>query len=170
MKCPICSYDDYGTGDSAHHCSAEIQPCPYCGGKEKCDSAYPHPRHNFTKAGALVAPVPAPGPVLTWQDRMKIDMRPWAQDAAMQGEIADLRAALATRPTAEQWISVEDQMPPEYEFVLTIGSKRVGMAVMACDQEDGWQIKTSQEWRSAYPPTYWMPLPAAPSVKSTEGA
>ena len=38
---------------------------------------------------------PAAWPVLTWQDRMKIDMRPWAQDAAMQGEIADLRAILA---------------------------------------------------------------------------
>lgn len=61
------------------------------------------------------------------------------------------------------WISVHEKLPPEWEPVLTYGAKRVGQVVMQFSVVEGWQIETASEWHSAYWPTHWKPLGAAPS-------
>jgi hypothetical protein len=51
---------------------------------------------------------------------------------------------------------------PKDVTILLYGAKRLEMCVGMHHSRDGWVTDTTSEWMSMYPPTHWMPLPAAP--------
>lgn len=73
--------------------------------------------------------------------------------------IAALREALA-QPAPERWMPIETA--PKDVTILLYGAKRLEMCVGMHHSRDGWVTDTTSEWMSMYPPTHWMPLPAAP--------
>lgn len=70
--------------------------------------------------------------------------------------VAELNAAhpQATEPAPQEWISVDDQMPPPMERVLAIEPRHRTVKV------DMW---FGPDFQWSY--THWMPLPAAPEAK-----
>ena len=65
-----------------------------------------------------------------------------------------------------EWISVEDRLPEDSDFVLTAGTGacREGMCVLFHRPEPSRWINTytRKEWE--WPVTHWMPLPEPPEV------
>jgi len=55
-----------------------------------------------------------------------------------------------------EWISVEDELPDDYDAYLCTG-EYIEMEIVYFDIEDG--------WRDEYEITHWMPLPAPPIDK-----
>lgn len=76
-----------------------------------------------------------------------------------QDAITALREALA-QPAPERWMPIETA--PKDVTILLYGAKRLEMCVGMHHSRDGWVTDTTSEWMSMYPPTHWMPLPAAP--------
>jgi hypothetical protein len=66
----------------------------------------------------------------------------------------------AAQPAPVQWQPVETA--PKDVSVLLYGAKRLEVCVGMHHSRDGWVTDTTSEWASMYPPTHWMPLPAAP--------
>ena len=82
------------------------------------------------------------------------------------GDIIDHMATLewfAAPPAApdSQWMPIETA--PKDVTILLYGAKRLEMCVGMHHSRDGWVTDTTSEWMSMYPPTHWMPLPAAPA-------
>lgn len=46
--------------------------------------------------------------------------------------------------------------------VLVYGAKRLKWAVAMYTHKDGWEVESSSDTHSMYPPTHWMPLPSPP--------
>ena len=69
------------------------------------------------------------------------------------------RAAPPAAP-ASQWMPIETA--PKDVTILLYGAKRLEMCVGMHHSRDGWVTDTTSDWMSMYPPTHWMPLPAAP--------
>lgn len=70
-----------------------------------------------------------------------------------------LREALA-QPAPERWMPIETA--PKDVTILLYGAKRLEMCVGMHHSRDDWVTDTTSVWMSMYPPTHWMPLPAAP--------
>ena len=87
------------------------------------------------------------------------------------GFVAGIRAALEmpTLTPPNEWVSVENAMPPEHEPVLCIASGRpkLGLTLEEADQlgswnkADGWIIDEYLDWEDA-DVSWWMPLPDPP--------
>ena len=88
-------------------------------------------------------------------------------------------ARKALQPTLtppNEWVRVEDAMPPEHEPVLCIvdgkpkpnitleGAYQIG----SWNKADGWIIDEYLDWEDA-DVSWWMPLPAPPDCRSPEG-
>ena len=75
-----------------------------------------------------------------------------------------------------EWVSVEEAMPPEHETVLCIVSGKPKPNIMLEDayqlgswnKADGWIIDEWLGWEGANV-TWWMPLPAPPDRRPPEG-
>ncbi len=87
------------------------------------------------------------------------------------GFVAGIRAALEmpTLTPPNEWVSVENAMPPEHEPVLCIASGRPKLGIMLEDayqlgswnKADGWIIDEYLDWEDA-DVSWWMPLPDPP--------
>lgn len=75
-----------------------------------------------------------------------------------------------------EWVSVEDTMPPEHELVLCIVNGRPRSNVILEDayqlgswnKADGWIINEWQDWEGANV-SHWALLPAPPNRRPPEG-
>lgn len=75
-----------------------------------------------------------------------------------------------------EWVSVEQAMPPEHETVLCIVSGKPKPNIMLEDayqlgswnKADGWIIDEWLDWEGANV-TWWMKLPAPPDRRPPEG-
>lgn len=73
--------------------------------------------------------------------------------ASVNGNIIEL---ITNAPTVERegWVSVEDRLPKEYEYVLTYTNK---------NKVEIDKLLKAYGWESTHDiVTHWMPLPAAP--------
>jgi hypothetical protein len=71
---------------------------------------------------------------------------------------------IANGVTVQEWISVKDRLPDEYEPVLVydpdVGH---GQCVMyACWSVDGWKTEFDFDHHEDHGITHWMPLPTPP--------
>lgn len=90
--------------------------------------------------------------------------RQW--DAAVGPARAALAARAAPASTPAGWRPIETA--PKDTLILFYGAKRLEMTVGMNHSRDGWVSDSTSEFLSMYPPTHWMPLPAAPSSPSAE--
>ena len=75
-----------------------------------------------------------------------------------------------------EWVSVEDAMPPEHEPVLCIvdGKPKPNITledayqIGSWNKADGWIIDEYLDWEDA-DVSWWMPLPAPPDRRPPEG-
>ena len=82
---------------------------------------------------------------------------------------AELVEYAPTLTPPNEWVSVEQAMPPEHETVLCIVSGKPKPNIMLEDayqlgswnKADGWIIDEWLDWEGANV-TWWMPLPAPP--------
>lgn len=90
-----------------------------------------------------------------------------------------VQSAIATAPTLtppNEWVSVEDEMPPEHELVLCIVNGKPRSNVILEDayqlgswnKADGWIIDEWPDWEGANV-SYWTLLPAPPYRRPPEG-
>lgn len=78
--------------------------------------------------------------------------------------------------TPNEWVSVEDAMPPEHEPVLCIvdGKPKPNITledayqIGSWNKADGWIIDEYLYWEDA-DVSWWMPLPAPPDCRPPEG-
>lgn len=63
----------------------------------------------------------------------------------------------------QEWISVEDRMPPEYELVLTISTEG-DYHIFYHDHVYRYPFNIGPNHRRYYQVTHWMPLPDPPEV------
>lgn len=90
-------------------------------------------------------------------------------------DIQALERACALTPPNE-WVSVEDAMPPEHEPVLCIvdGKPKPNITledayqIGSWNKADGWIIDEYLDWEDA-DVSWWMPLPAPPDRRPPEG-
>ena len=87
------------------------------------------------------------------------------------------RKALQPTLTApNEWVRVEDAMPPEHEPVLCIvdGKPKPNITledayqIGSWNKADGWIIDEYLDWEDA-DVSWWMPLPAPPDRRPPEG-
>lgn len=89
--------------------------------------------------------------------------------------IEDIRSMPTLTPPNE-WVSVEDAMPPEHETVLCIVSGKPNPNITLEDayqlgswnKADGWIIDEWLDWEGANV-TWWMKLPEPPDRRPPEG-
>ncbi len=87
----------------------------------------------------------------------------------------DIQAMPTTTPPNE-WVSVEERLPPEHEPVLCIvnGKPRPNIELEEAYQvgswngADGWIIEEWLDWEDA-DVLWWMPFPAPPDRRPPEG-
>lgn len=90
-----------------------------------------------------------------------------------------LLQAISNMPTLtppNEWVSVEDAMPPEHEPVLCIVSGKPkpnitledAYQIGSWNKADGWIIDEYLDWEDA-DVSWWMPLPAPPDRRPPEG-
>ncbi len=62
-----------------------------------------------------------------------------------------------------EWISINERLPPEDEWVLVCGGKRYSSFMVArWTRSDEWLIESCSDIINIYPPTHWTPLPDPP--------
>ena len=84
-------------------------------------------------------------------------------------DLLDLICNMPTLTPPNEWVSVENAMPPEHEPVLCIASGRPKLGIMLEDayqlgswnKADGWIIDEYLDWEDA-DVSWWMPLPDPP--------
>lgn len=89
--------------------------------------------------------------------------------------IEDIRSMPTLTPPNE-WVSVEDAMPPEHDTVLCIVSRKPKPNITLEDayqlgswnKADGWIIDECPDWEWANV-TWWMKLPEPPDRRPPEG-
>lgn len=90
-----------------------------------------------------------------------------------------VQSAIANAPTLtppDEWVSVEERLPPEHEPVLCIvnGKPRPNIELEEAYQvgswngADGWIIEEWLDWEDA-DVLWWMPFPAPPDRRPPEG-
>lgn len=87
-----------------------------------------------------------------------------------------LNMAIAALSPPNEWVSVEQAMPPEHETVLCIVSGKPKPNIMLEDayqlgsgnKADGWIIDEWLDWEGANV-TWWMKLPEPPDRRPPEG-
>ena len=90
-----------------------------------------------------------------------------------------LRRYIMRQPTLtppNEWVRVEDAMPPEHEPVLCIvdGKPKPNITledayqIGSWNKADGWSIDEYLDWEDA-DVSWWMPLPAPPDSRPPEG-
>ena len=75
-----------------------------------------------------------------------------------------------------EWVSVENALPPEHETVLCIVSGKPKPSITleeayqlgSWNKADGWIIDEYLDWENA-DVSWWMPLPAPPDRRPPEG-
>ena len=92
---------------------------------------------------------------------VRADERAIGAMEAQERENMRLEKLVAAQPAVpEGWQPIETA--PMDVAVLLYGAKRLELCVGMHHSRDGWVTDTTSEWASMYPPTHWMPLPAAP--------
>ena len=84
--------------------------------------------------------------------------------------------AIPTLTPPNEWVRVEDAMPPEHEPVLCIvdGKPKPNITledayqIGSWNKADGWIIDEYLDWEDA-DVSWWMPLPAPPDRRPPEG-
>lgn len=71
------------------------------------------------------------------------------------------KAAAALR--AQEWISVDERLPPHAREVLAAGPGVEGVTMLYC-QDGRWYDGPADEWVNI---THWMPLPSPPIESET---
>ena len=111
-------------------------------------------------------------------DKLKKELAPYEENDFSQQidvilKIVDMQPTL-TPPN--EWVSVEDAMPPEHEPVLCIVSGKPKPNIMLEDayqlgswnKADGWIIDEWLDWEGANV-TWWMKPPEPPDRRPPEG-
>lgn len=111
-------------------------------------------------------------------DKLKKELAPYEENDFSQQidvilKIVDMQPTL-TPPN--EWVSVEQAMPPEHETVLCIVSGKPKPNIMLEDayqlgswnKADGWIIDEWLDWEGANV-TWWMKLPEPPDRRPPEG-
>ena len=111
-------------------------------------------------------------------DKLKKELAPYEENDFSQQidvilKIVDMHPTL-TPPN--EWVSVEDAMPPEHEPVLCIASGKPNPNITLEDayqlgswnKADGWIIDEWLDWEGANV-TWWMKLPEPPDRRPPEG-
>ena len=83
---------------------------------------------------------------------------------------------LPTLTPPNEWVSVENALPPEHEPVLCIVSGKPNPYITledayqfgSCNKADGWIIDEWLDWEGANV-TWWMKLPVPPDRRPPEG-
>ena len=84
--------------------------------------------------------------------------------------------SMPTLTPPNEWVRVEDAMPPEHEPVLCIvdGKPKPNITledayqIGSWNKADGWIIDEYLDWEDA-DVSWWMPLPAPPDRRPPEG-
>lgn len=111
-------------------------------------------------------------------NRMKEELL-WGNVFLSAKEINALVDLIDNQPTLtppNEWVSVEDEMPPEHELVLCIVNGKPRSNVILEDayqlgswnKADGWIIDEWPDWEGANV-SYWTLLPAPPYRRPPEG-
>lgn len=100
----------------------------------------------------------------------------WYNEYAVLDQCLSLIDAQPTLTLPNEWVSVEDALPPEHEPVLCIVSGKPkpnitledAYQIGSWNKADGWIIDEYLDWEDA-DVSWWMPLPAPPDCRLPEG-
>ena len=113
-------------------------------------------------------------------DKMLDDITAAEKHRGMGAVVAGtLRRYIMRQPALTQlneWVSVENALPPEHEPVLCIVSGKPKANIIleeayqlgSWNKADGWIIDEYLDWEDA-DVSWWMPLPAPPDRRPPEG-